>query len=365
MAWYSGRNWKREELLARIGDPLQVAGARGSVLTDGKADGVRAVEISTGSGLSFTVLPGRGMDIPFASFKGKALGFFSGTGITSPRYYDEPGLEWLRSFYGGLLTTCGITNAGAPGPDAGAPYGLHGRESNNEAENLCVQQDWEGDEFLISVKGTMREARAMGENVTLTRAIETKLGARGFRLHDRIANRGFTPEPLMLIYHFNMGFPLLGPSARVVGPIRRSIARDEEARKDRGVEECLQFPEPILGYAEKVFLHGLGTQPDGKTFMALLNRDTGDGQPLGLVMRWRQKELPAFTHWKMPCKGFYVMGLEPGTVPPLGRGVLREQGMLPMLEPQSSYDVTIELEVLDSISQFEDLEQEARGITGA
>jgi hypothetical protein len=365
MALYSGRSWKREELLARIGDPLQIAGARSAVLTDGKADGVRAVEVATGSGFCFTILPGRSMDIPFASYKGKSISFFSGTGITSPRYFDEPGLEWLRSFYGGLLTTCGIANAGAPGPDEGRQFGLHGRQSNNEAENVCVEQDWEGDEFLISVKGTMREASAMGENLTLTRRIETSLGARGFRLHDRVVNRGFTAEPLMLLYHCNMGFPLLGPNARVVGPIRKSIARDEESRKERGVEESLLFPEPILGYAEKVFFHGLGTQPDGKTFVALLNRDTGDGQPLGLVMRWRQKELPTLTHWKMPCKGFYVMGLEPGTVPPLGRGVLRKQGMLPMIEPQSSYDVTIDFEVLDSIRQFEDLEQEARSITGA
>ena len=84
MAWYAGRNWKREELVSRVGDPLQIAGARGSVLTDGKADGVRALDVETGSGLSFSVLPGRGMDIPFARYKGKSIGFFSGTGITHP-----------------------------------------------------------------------------------------------------------------------------------------------------------------------------------------------------------------------------------------------------------------------------------------
>jgi len=31
-------------------------------------------------------------------------------------------------------------------------------------------------------------------------------------------------------------------------------------------------------------------------------------------------ELPAFTEWKNPARGFYVLGLEPGTVVPLGRG---------------------------------------------
>ena len=62
-----------------------------------------------------------------------------------------------------------------------------------------------------------------------------------------------------------------------------------------------------------MFFHTLGTGPDGRTFVALVNRDTGDGQPLGIVMRWSAKELPYLTQWKMPCKGFYVVGLEPGT----------------------------------------------------
>ena len=159
MAWYAGRNWKREELLERVGDPLQIAGARGSILTDGKADGVRAVEVSTGTGFNFTVLPGRGMDIPFASYKGKAIGFFSGTGITSAAYYEEPDLKWRRSFFGGLLTTCGITNAGAPGMDQGSPYGLHGRVANAAAENLSIAQEWEGDEFPIRLSGGTRFGR--------------------------------------------------------------------------------------------------------------------------------------------------------------------------------------------------------------
>ncbi|MGA2642930.1 MAG: aldose 1-epimerase family protein [Spirochaetia bacterium] len=364
MAWYAGRKWTRGELTARIGDPLQVAGARGSILTDGKADGVRAVEVATGSGLTFTVLPGRGMDIPFAAYRGKSLSFFSGTGITSPAYYDETGLEWRRSFYVGLLTTCGIANAGAPGMDQGKAFGLHGRVANAAAENLCIDQEWEGDEFLIRLKGTMREAEAMVENLSLTRTVETRLGAKGLRIHDTARNRGFSPQPLMLLYHFNFGFPLLAPGAKVVGPITKSVPRDDEARKDRGVEECLSFPDPVQGYAEKVFFHALAERGDGSTFVALVNRDAGDGQPLGIVMRWSRKELPELTEWKMPCRGFYVVGLEPGNILPIGRGTLRQQGALPMIEGQASYDVTIDFEVLDTAAEIDAIEGEARKLAG-
>jgi len=360
MAHYAGRNWTREDLVARIGDPHQVVGARGAILTDGKADGVRAIDVTTGSGLAFTVLPGRGMDIPFASYRGKAISFFSGTGITSPAYYEEPGLEWRRSFYAGLLTTCGIANAGAPSVDQGKAFGLHGRLANAAAENLCIDQDWDGDEFMIRLKGMMREAEAMVENLALTRTVTTRLGAKSLRIKDTVINRGFSPQPLMLLYHFNFGFPLLGPGTRVVGPILKSEARDEEARKDRGLEECRTFPEPVPGYAEKVFFHTLAARPDGGTFVSLVNRDTGDGEPLGIVLRWNRKELPTLTEWKMPRKGFYVVGLEPGTITPIGRGTLRQQGALPMLEGQASYDVTIDVEVLDSLSEIDSVENEAR-----
>ena len=365
MAMYAGRKWTSGELLARIGDPQQAAGARGAILTDGKADGVRAVEVTTGSGFSFTVLPGRGMDIPYASHKGKAISFVSGTGVTSPAYYEEQGLEWRRSFFAGMLTTCGIANAGAPSVDQGKAFGLHGRLSNAAAENLCTDQEWEGDEFLIRLKGTMREAESMVENLSLTRTIETRLGDKGLRIRDTVRNKGFSPQPLMLLYHFNFGFPLLGTSAKVVGPIMKTVPRDDEARKDRGLEECLTFPEPVQGYAEKVFFHTLAGQKDGRTFIALVNRDTGDGEPLGIVLRWNSRELPTFTQWKMPCKGFYVVGLEPGTMAPIGRGPLRQQGTLPMIEGQASYDVAIDFEVLDTAAEIDAIEKEARKLAGA
>ena len=248
--------------------------------------------------------------------------------------------------------------------DQGKQYGLHGRVANAAAENLALDQDWEGDEFVIRLKGTMREAESMVENLTLTRRIETRLGSKTFRIHDTVRNRGFAPEPLMLLYHCNFGFPLLAPGARVVGPIKETAPRDEEARKDRGVEECLTFPEPIQGYEEKVFFHTLGTDGDGKTFIALLNRDAGGGEPLGIVMRWSKKELPHLVEWKMMRKGFYVLGLEPGTSVPMGRGVLRQQGALQMIDGQATYDVTIDIEVLDSIARFEEFEKEAKKLAG-
>ena len=362
MARYLGKTWTREGLREVVGDVAQVAGARPSVLCEGKADGVRAVEVYTGTGFAFTVLPGRGMDIPFASYRGTPLSFLSGTGITHPGYYEEPGDAWLRGFYGGLLTTCGIAAAGAPGTDQGRAFGLHGRYSNAAAEDLCVEQAWEGDEYLIRLSGTVREVSAMNEHLVLTRTCETRLGARGFRLHDVVENRGFEEQPLMLLYHFNYGFPLLAPGARIVAPIQATTPRNDDARRDRGVEECRAIGGPVAGYREKVFFHDLAADAQGRTFVALVNPDVGDGTPLAIVERFNVRELPAFTQWKMVRKGFYVLGLEPGTVTPLGRGVLRERGTLPMLAGQQTCSITIDFEVLDAAGEIAALEKEAASL---
>jgi len=360
MARYAGKEWTRRELLSRAGNPQQIAGVRSYTLNDGKADGVRALGVRTGGGLDFTVLPGRGMDIAEAFHRGRALHMFSPTGVVSPAYYEEPGLGFLRGFFAGLLTTCGIVNAGAPGVDRGTAYGLHGRISNTAAEDVGVVQQWEGDEYVMRIRGTVREASCMNENMSLVRTIETRLGQKGFMLHDLVTNHGHEAQPLMLLYHCNFGFPLLSPRSRVLGPIRSTTARDEDAARDRGVEEALVFPEPVPGYREKVFFHELGTDRDGNTFIALWNPDVGDGTPLGISMRWNRKELPCFTEWKMPAQGVYVCGLEPGTVTPRGRGALRERKELPFLEGGQEHSVSIRFDVLESNEELDALEKEAK-----
>jgi len=62
------------------------------------------------------------------------------------------GKQWLRSFFGGPLPTCGITNAGLPSEDQGEPFGLHGRVVNAGAENICVDQRWDGDDYVITIE---------------------------------------------------------------------------------------------------------------------------------------------------------------------------------------------------------------------
>jgi len=359
MAELYGKIWTKRELLSCIGDPTQICGITPSVLDNGKAEGVKACHIRTGGGLDLTLLPGRGMDIPSAYYRGVPLHFSSPTGITSPAYYEEPGARWLRSFFGGLLTTCGLTYFGAPGVDQGEELGLHGRVSNAAAEDLAVTQGWEKDEYLLSVRGTVKEASAMQENMAMTRTISTALGRKGFTLNDYVENRGFEAQPFMLLYHCNYGFPLLGPNAEVLAPIRKTTPLSEQAAADDGVANCRTFPAPQEGWQEKVFAHELKADSQGNTFVALVNKEPESGSPLGIVMRYSKDVLPVLTEWKMARHGFYVVGLEPGTAPPVGRAKLREEGNLPMIDGLEAREVRIDYHILDSGEEIEAIRGES------
>lgn len=343
MSFVFGREMSKTEIMRRIGDISQIAGARPCSLEDGKARGVRAVDVKTGGGLDFTILPDRGMDIAWAGYKGAALGFISKTGVVSPAYYDEDGNGFLRNFHGGLLTTCGLTYMGAACVDEGKPLGLHGRASNTPAEDVCVTNEWNGNEFIMTVRGRIRESVVFGENISLSREITSKLGENKIVISDSVENCGFDRQPLMLLYHFNFGFPLLDENTRLVLPEGNVKARDAEAEK--GIGSYGEFSCPVHGYREQVFYHSFATGQDEIT-VSLANDKLGDSG-LGVALKYNRKQLPCFIEWKQTGEGDYVVGLEPATWYPEGRCEARKRGELAYIEPGEVRKFKIELEILE------------------
>src|SRR5260370_30434008 len=157
MAQLLGQHWTRAALLERVGDVSQLGGARLVTFVDGPETGVLAAELRTGSGLTFSVLPGRGMDIGFAEYRGMPLCWRSSTGEVAAAFYEPAGEGWLRGFSGGLMATCGLTTAGWPSNDNGQALPLHGRASYLPAPNVHVDGDWDGDDYVMWVQGRTRE----------------------------------------------------------------------------------------------------------------------------------------------------------------------------------------------------------------
>ena len=335
---FLGKTYTRRELMKRAGDISQICGVRQSVLDDGPGRGMRVLDVNTGGSLSFSVLPDRGMDIGWCRYNNIPVGFISKAGPVSPALAQHGGDAFLRSFTAGLLTTCGYTHMGAPCVDLGTSLGLHGRAHALVADNTAATCRWEGDAYVMTLRGTMREASALGENLQLTREIRAEAGEDRFGITDEVENCGYDPQPLMILYHFNFGFPLVGPDTKLISSPCRSVA-PRDGRAAMGLEQCSIFSDPVHGFAEQVFYHDLEPEADGTVFAGLHN----PALPLNVKIRFQRSELPYLVEWKQMGEGDYVCGIEPATWKPEGRAKAREQGELLFIQPGETRIFHLEL----------------------
>ena len=342
----------KHELLRYIGDFDQLFGMKEYVLTQGKARGTRAFDINNGAGLEFTVLADRCLDIGKLSFKGINCSYLSKTGFVSPAYYGGDDASFFRNFNGGFLTTCGLRNVGSSCNDNGEFFALHGRISNTPGEEVCASTDWEGDDPVMTISGKMREARFFGENLLMKREISCLYGKNRIRMKDCIANMGFKSEPLMLLYHFNLGYPLLDEDAILLSPSRTVVPRDAEASK--GTHNWQQMQPPTQAYSEQVFYHDLKTDSDGNTCVAIVNKRL----ELAIAFHFNKKQLFNLTNWKQMGEGEYVLGIEPGNCYVGGRLDPRNADVMTYLEPGQSKHFEVEIEVVSGTDEILMLESQ-------
>jgi hypothetical protein len=332
------RDYTKNELMKHIGDMSQVCGVRRTVLDDGPGRGMRAFDVRTGGGLAFTVLPDRGLDIGWCHYNGTPVAFISKTGAVAPGLCEYPGSGFLRGFTGGLLTTCGYTHMGAACVDNGAPLGLHGRGTMLASDRTTADEYWEGDEYVIRISGLMREAAMFGENIHLRRIITTKAGENRIWIHDSVENSGFEPQPLIMLYHFNFGHPLVGSETKLVTSGSSTVTPRDEAALS-GLDRCYFFEPPSHRYEEQVFYHDLVPTGDGSVFAGLYN----PAVDTSVTIHHKKSELQYLVEWKQMGEGDYVCGIEPATWKPEGRSKARESGELLMIEPGARRDFHLEL----------------------
>lgn len=341
MAHLFGKKLTRKQILERVGDIRQIAGVRRVERADGTGKGSGLFSFRTGTGFDYDVLIDRGMDIGRAEYQGMSLVWRSASGDAHPHRYDEFGAKWIRIFPGGLVTTCGLTQMGAPCVDNGEALGAHGRYTSLPASQVCHEEFWDGDDYVMRVSGKMQEAVLFGENLVLERTIESRLGQPGLSLCDRVTNFGYRPTPHMILYHCNFGYPLLDETTRLETPHRSITPRDAEASV--GADDACSFHAPKAGYKEKVYFHDLKADRAGEVTVKLVNPSLAGG--LEMAMTYRQDTLPYFTQWKMLGKGEYVCGLEPGNATVMGRVAEREAGRLVTLRPGESREYSLKIAV--------------------
>ena len=306
-------------------------------------NGTRLIEAYNGSGLSFTILPDRGLDIWTAHYNGIPLTWVAQGSPFAPDF----GQPWLRQFNGGLLTTCGLSHAGPPetDPRSGEVRDLHGRYTRLRATGIAATGAWLNDRYSMELSGAVAESALFGEQLRLDRTYRMALGEPSIEIADVVTNLGDTPAPLMVLYHVNLGYPLISQDTRFDSAYHGVYPRDAEARK--GTHRWPEYDAAIPGYAEQVYFHHVKAGADGQSAAALL-------QPgFGMLFTWDTASLPYLTQWKNVRQGIYVCGVEPGNCLPEGQNAARAKGRLVMLEPGAEQRFSLRLTVLDGAEAVE------------
>jgi hypothetical protein len=336
------RKWIKRDLARYVGSINQIAGIKPLEAADGIERGGRIFEVWTGSGLSFHILADRALDISASTYKGMSLTWRSSVGDAHPGYFDASGTAWLRSFQGGMLVTCGLDTFGPPNREGEEEFGLHGRISNTPAREVNYFAGWIEDEYRLEVSGEVRQTRVFGENLVMRRRISTAIGSNRIRIEDVVINEGFSPQRHMILYHVNIGFPLLSENARLKFDVRATSPQGLVSQQ--GVKDWMVFQPPTSAYLEQNFIHTPLPNEQGWAVAELENPELR----LGLRLSFDTSTLPYLNEWKMMGEGLYVLGIEPiNCITDKGFGVTNKQKPLPSLEAGESRSYALEIEVVE------------------
>lgn len=336
----------KSEMMKYMGSLQQAAYIRPLTYAEGRATGLKAWEVKNGP-MSYKLMADKCLDMSELSYKGVNFSFMAKPGLQGRNAFDTAGAEAQRSIMGGMFFTCGVESICAPCTIDGVDYPMHGRMRTTPGEHLSADAFWEEDGYHLRASGEMRESALFGENMVLRRSVETIYGQKTITVTDVFQNEGYRDEPLMLLYHINLGWPLLDEHLRLYLPTRKVTPRDAEAAGHEG--EYDRMPAPRDNEPEYVFIHDLITDANGDTTAIAVNEALG----LGLQIGWNVKNLPCFMQWQSTASGDYVIGLEPSNSMVYGRPWHEERGSVHKLAPFAREVNVLTLTVLDGQGEID------------
>lgn len=296
-------------------DPRQFASVRRIVLAEGAEAGIETLAFSTGGGLDFWVTVGRLMDIATLSWRGVQIGWQSPAGLRRPDTALADSERRFSTAFGGFLNTCGFDHIRQPAE--GRP--LHGSAPFTPARLVTYGEDWEAMTPVLFCAGEAVCWAHGGLGYRFRRRIEAPIGGGSLSLRDRVTVIGAEPAPVMALYHFNLGYPMIGEKG--------TIALDGND------------------------LAGPLSVPEAAAMPASLHPTTGAqaccevrGMAATILFNWDTAELPWLQLWRDLRPGTAVASVEPCTT---GR---REDGRnltSPLLAPGESRSFALDIAVAD------------------
>ena len=270
----------------RISNYQQVASLSRYHLMGGAQDGLEVIDCNNGK-LRFLINVSKACDIMQVYHEGQNISFISKNGFTKRE------TAFLNRFEGGMLYTCGLDNAGRR-----EGYEMHGTFHNTPAEILRAECNEDG----IVIEAMIRNSALFGQNLVMRRKITSEIGSEHLILEDTLSNEGYADAQYCLLYHVNVGYPMLDEGAKILTDSTEYFARAPFAieNADSRFEisgaipnrpECCYY---LTMHEPKATLRNPRL---GKAFTLTYSKDT----------------LPFFLEWKSMASGDYALGLEPCT----------------------------------------------------
>ncbi len=294
---------RRKTDLRGIGEVRLVA------LEDGPARGQRLLFCRNAAGLECEIAVDRGFDISALRWRGINLGWNGPVGSAPAREFDsEEGLGRLRSF-DGFLVTCGLDHYGIPAVGSAqnfiypertrAHWPLHGRISGIGATLRGYGIDTERAIPCWGCGAEVQQATLFAEVLTLRRRIEIPLFEPRLDLNDRVTNVGFRPTRHGILYHCNVGYPLLDEESELIGDFESQLRADFVSSPPVAADDV----------SERVDSHPVEGDANGLARAGVRNPRLEGG--LALEIAYSAATLPALGLWRAWQSGIYALGIEP------------------------------------------------------
>lgn len=270
----------------KISNFKQIASIQRYTVTEGREKGLDIIDCNNGK-LRFMLNVTKALDVMQLWHEGQNMSFVSKNAFTAREN------DFLNRFEGGMIYTCGLDNMGRRDG-----YILHGTHHNQNAQIVRSECTEEG----IIVEAVVRETALFGQNLVFRRKVFTAINSGSVSIEDTIENAGFTDADYGILYHINLGYPMLDKDTKIVADCEDISARTEFATAN--IDSAFSMTDSVVGQDEMCYYLTLK-----KPEISLVNEKLGKT----FTVSYSKETLPYFLEWKSMASGDYALGLEPTT----------------------------------------------------
>ena len=265
---------------------LQKAYIRRYTLTEGKENGLKVIELDNGK-IRALINESKGLDIMQLFHNGTNISFVSRNGFTARD------IDFMNRFEGGMLYTCGLDSIG--GRDG---FIVHGSYHTYPSKVVSVNEG----ESALEIVGEVEITSLFGENLIFSRKITLPIDDEKLIVCDTLINRGTKEENYCLLYHVNLGYPMLDEGVKILADVQTVIPRTPYAEKKMANYNV--FEGPIDNEEETCYF--ITTKNDS---IAVENQKLGKR----FTLKYSKDTLPCVVQWNSPTSQDYALGIEPAT----------------------------------------------------